>query len=610
MLQRKSVLLLLLPALAVGLVVYACLTPEPQETTAVKIKPLQEHYDVIVVGGDPEGIAAAVTAAREGLHTLLVDKRGKLGGLFTVGWLNTLDLSYDPEGQILNRGLFLEFYQQIEGDSFDVRTAANVFHKMVNELDNLTVVLDVCELIPMLNENCVVGLRFVHDGEQHTVYSHFTIDATQDADIAAAAGVPYTVGGEDYGDPKTGMAATAVFKLEGVSWYRWLKLRLAVKLKGEAYTGSSKRSVWGFPELLSDYQSNQPGVQLRGLNIGRQNDGTVLVNALQLFNVDPFSQESRRKAKEKALRELEHIVPYLRENIPGFEKVRLVDIAEELYIRESRHIIGEYRLTIDDVLENRDFYDRIAYGSYPVDIQASRPGEFGLVIGNPEQYAIPYRCLVPKRIDGLLVVGRSASYDSLAHGSARVVPVGMNTGQAAGAACAVALREGVSLRRIAYDSNLVEKLQQLLNKQGMDLKPFSLTPEIAKHPCYSGLRFVRSYGLVAGGYTNDYRLDETMSEQQFFNLIRVLSQRANWPLQKEVTVVYEGNALTLGDIAYALYSSLGHSATKRQSLIDLRAQGLWCSEFSRQIDEQSVMTCGQVYLLLLEFDNWVKQTPR
>ena len=116
--------------------------------------------------------------------------------------------------------------------------------------------------------------------------------------------------------------------------------------------------------------------------------------------------------------------------VSRFKHVEFVETAERLYVRETRHIMGEYRLTITDVLENRDHGDRIAHGSYPVDIQPSGPNDLGNVIGKPAIYSIPFRCLVPLKIDNLLVVGRSASYDSLAHGSARVVPVGMAVGEA------------------------------------------------------------------------------------------------------------------------------------------------------------------------------------
>ena len=110
----------------------------------------------------------------------------------------------------------------------------------------------------------------------------------------------------------------------------------------------------------------------------------------------------------------------------------------ELYVRESRHIYGEYRLTLADVMENRDHWDVIGYGSYDIDIQSTSVGNPGTIMLSPIQYGVPFRSLVPLKVDGLLVVGRAASFDTIPHGSARVVPLGMAEGEAAGAAVKLA----------------------------------------------------------------------------------------------------------------------------------------------------------------------------
>ncbi|MDT2241925.1 FAD-dependent oxidoreductase [Paenibacillus larvae] len=118
---------------------------------------LQDNYDVIVVGTDPEGISAALSSARNGLKTLLVDgrNRDRLGGLMTIGWLNTIDMdrlpakSSEKSPEILNKGIFLEWYSQIEGDSFDVITAANVFYQMIRNEPNLDLLMKVKSIDPL-----------------------------------------------------------------------------------------------------------------------------------------------------------------------------------------------------------------------------------------------------------------------------------------------------------------------------------------------------------------------------------------------------------------------------------------------------------------------------
>jgi hypothetical protein len=588
-----------------------CRPAGPIAVTPVVAREVAGSYELIVVGGDPEGVAAAVAAARQGLSTLLLDGRDTLGGLMTAGGLNSLDMSYGPGGEILTRGIFLEFYRQIEGDSFDTRTAADVFHRLVNAEPRLTVVQGVISFCPLVEPAeaggavRVTGVVYVKDGVERRVLAPMVIDATQDADLAYAAGAPFTLGQEDFGGPAQGMAATLVFELSGVTSYHWLKLRVSLLLQGGRRGWANARSAWGFPELLVDYRPRDRGLQLRGLNLGRQNDGTVLVNALQVFGVDFSSVDSREEARRRAEAELPHVVEHLRRHVPGLERATLAGTAAELYIRESRHLVGEYRLTIDDVLENRDFADRVAFGSYPVDIQAVRPGDPGTVVGAPAKYAVPFRCLVPLGLENLLVVGRSASFDSLAHGSARVIPVGMCLGQAAGTAAALALQEGVGFRELAYSPHLVEELQARLNAQGADLHPFSLPGPLDGHPHAEGTRFLRGLGLVAAGYRNRYGLDEKMPESELMSLLPPLAERRRWPLARPVAVFWEANDLTFGDLAYALHVGLGDVETKAAAVESLRSKGLWVGGVGGRLGWNDPVSRGEVYTLLLEADQWL-----
>src|SRR5690606_667878 len=141
---------------------------------------------------DPEGVMAAVSAARNGLKTLLVDGRDReiLGGLFTIGWLNSLDMNRAPDSQkdYLNKGLFKEWYDQIEVDSFDVTTAAVAFNKMVSAESNIDLVLKTTAIEPLMEGSKIAGVKFVDEaGAERSIAAAAVIDATQDADIAAAA---------------------------------------------------------------------------------------------------------------------------------------------------------------------------------------------------------------------------------------------------------------------------------------------------------------------------------------------------------------------------------------------------------------------------------------
>ena len=314
-------------------------------------------YDVIVVGGDPEGICAAVSSARNGLKTLLIEDDEALGGLMTLGKLNFIDICESRDGSILTQGLFMEFYDAVGGTAFDVETAKQFFYDWVVNEENATLKLNTEFIEPVMDGNTITGVVVEENGEKVTYTASRIVDATVDADVAAAAGVPYTIAGEDIGEKERHMGVTLVFELSGVNWEKVVDYLENDDNEG---TGATEKTAWGYTREGYAYEPKDELMRLRGFNVARQDNGNVLVNALIIFDVDAMSEESKANGIARAQKELEYIVPYVREHFIGFENVELAGTASQLYIRESRHIIGEYQLTIDDVLENRDHWEKIA----------------------------------------------------------------------------------------------------------------------------------------------------------------------------------------------------------------------------------------------------------
>ena len=473
-------------------------------------------YDVIVVGGDPEGVCAAVSSARNGLKTLLIEDDEALGGLMTLGKLNFIDICESRDGSILTQGLFMEFYDAVGGTAFDVETAKQFFYDWVVSEENATLKLNTTFVEPVMDGNTITGVVVEEGGEQVTYTASRVIDATVDADVAAAAAAPYTIAGEDIGEKERHMGVTLVFELSGVNWDKVVDY---LENDDNAGTGATEKTAWGYTREGYAYEPKDELMRLRGFNVARQDNGNVLVNALIIFGVDAMSEESKAEGIARAQKELEYIIPYVQENFIGFEDAALVGTASQLYVRESRHIIGEYQLTIDDVLENRDQWDKIAIVAYPADIQPTAGQTYGTVIGSPDRYAIPFRCLVPLDVENMLVIGRSASYTSLAAGSARVIPVGMAEGEAAGVASAYSLNNTISFRDMSADETAIADVQKTLKKQGAYLDDFEVHETFMDHWAYPGVKVIRSLGLLDGGYSNDYRLDEPMGKWRLQNMI-------------------------------------------------------------------------------------------
>lgn len=498
-------------------------------------------YDVIVVGSDPEGIAAAVSAARNGMKTLLLSKDSTPGGLYTLGALNFIDVPETRDGMTLVGGIYEEFVNAVGGSGFDIVNAANVFQDMLTSEENITVRYNAEFQAPVMNGTTITGVTVLEDGQEVTYNAPYVIDATQDGDVAAAAGAPYTYAGEDIGERDREMGVTLVFRLSGVNWdsmtrYLTIKRGIGELFNKSTSMGVSGNTAWGFSDEGYAYEPEDSAMRLRGFNMARQDNGDVLVNALLIFDVDPLDEESREEGIERAKAELENIIPYLQDEFWGFSDCQLVGTADDLYVRESRHITCEYNLTIDDVLENRWQDDAICVTSYPVDVQPTKTQTYGTVVGYPDQYAIGYKSLVPQDVDGLLVVGRSAGYTSLAAGSARIVPTGMACGEAAGVAVAVAKSLDKTPRDLVDNSAAISMIQDLLVDQGAKLDHTQTHEDVMDHWAYPGVKVLRSLGVLDGGYDNNYYLDDAITMNRYQNMVNNAVKKAGFELSDKIYV--------------------------------------------------------------------------
>lgn len=592
---------------------------EPQVVQSVD--KLKESYDVVVVGTDPEGIAAAISAARNGLQTLLIDSRNRqvLGGLMTVGWLNSIDMNWDKtstklpgkEQDYYNKGIFTEWYNKTEGHSFDVTTGANAFYDLVKAEKHIDLYMKASSVEPIVQKDganagvqgITVGLP---DGTKQKVQAKAVIDATQDADVAAASGASFTIGREDLGDEASRMAVTAVFRLNNIDDKAWSLIAKRLNGDGDSNTGVSKMSAWGYGKEMKDYEPlNKERVKMRGLNIGRQLDGTILINALQIFGVDGLNPQSVKEGMDIANKEIPNVVNYLKQ-FEEFKNIEFNGIAPELYVRETRHLNGLYRLSVIDLLENRDQWDRIAFGSYPADIQRTSPNDNGSVVVDPLKYAVPFRSIVPNNVDGILVVGRSASYDTLAHGSARVIPVGMAEGQAAGAAVKLAIEHGITFRAMAESKPLIAELQKSLNDQGMDLKPYTTEKmSFMNHKQYDGLKAAVYMGLAVGSYHNEaFKLDNPSNMQRIVNELNIIKKKykpyfAGNPSEALKNVNEPAKqALTLQQASYTIALGAGIKTTPENAQAELLSKGLINKSTIALIADPNKLTDGDVFMML------------
>ena len=373
--------------------------------------PVIEQAEVVVVGGGPAGVAAAVSAARAGADVLLVERYGHLGGLATGGLVIVLDC-YSDRGQIVIKGFAEEVWKELEAADgarpqptekktailFDPEVLKYVYLRLAREA-GVRFLLHSWVAAVVAKEGAIEAIVTESKSGRRAVEGRVFVDATGDADLAAWVGAPCEVGEHPIG---IGLVAR-LGAVDRVRYERFLAER-PEQWKGlrEQYRRSGGIGGPGMA-WRDDVVWNNNGIPGDGLDV---KDLTRL---------------------EVTLRErLWQFWRFYREHVPGFENSFLLDTASQIGVRETRRPLGRYQLTMADIEAGRSFPDSIGVGN--------------LWTGGPSRYDIPYRALLPQGVGNLLVAGRCISADHQAHDITRALPVCMVTGQGAGAAAALAAR--------------------------------------------------------------------------------------------------------------------------------------------------------------------------
>ena len=316
-----------------------------------------------------------------------------------------------------------------------------VKHKNINLVKGVT---DITPIVSKDNKNKAIGVSYEKDGKTIKVNGEYIFHGSYEAEYTRKMGAEYRTGRSEFGIPDEYAAAGVMFSVENTNWKEISK---ALKNDDDPHTGVTGNAAWGFAEMYN-YQPKNDLLKMRGLNISRQDDGSIVLNALLAFKVDPLNKDSYNNIIELAKEEVPHIVEYMKEHLPGFENATPGKVAEDLYIREGVRIVGDYTLNGYDIIAHSTFKDTIGFGSYPSDLQTSDKDGYGNAMNGNSIYEIPLSTMLPKNIDNVVVLGRCASLDIVAHGSARTVPVLMSMAQGAVHAVDYALTNDLSLREV------------------------------------------------------------------------------------------------------------------------------------------------------------------
>jgi hypothetical protein len=397
------------------------------------------EVDVVVAGGGPAGLAAAVAAARNGANTILIERYGYLGGLATGGLViclvetdryaygicqEVVDGLNDLNVAKLNKPSG-ETPRWVEGASFSGEESLNfdpqafkfLADKLVTE-SGADILLHSFTAVPVMKRKKVKGVVVEGKSGRQAILSKVVVDATGDADVAAASGAPFNIDRHPWG-------INLEYRIGNVC------IEKAVRWKNENLDTYEKL----VKELGKDVGTISWG--------GDVNNGVVWGHGPHFYDADGLNVRHVTKIEVESRKMIMEGLGFYRRHVPGFENAFLLEFAPQMGIRETRRIVGEYTLTKEDAVTGRRFDDAVASG----------------------QFDIPYRCLIPKEVDGIIVAGRCISTTHEAQGVIRNIPPCLTTGQVAGTAAALATKKGVKLRKL--DTHL---LREALIKQGFKIK--------------------------------------------------------------------------------------------------------------------------------------------
>lgn len=416
--------------------------------------PVFAEADVVVCGGGPGGLGAALMSAASGASTVMLESYGLPGGMAAVGEIHPFMFSCRSNGEVLDGPVYEQWRQAMQkylppGIMDEIGNICGCSLRSINKEAAALAAEDLLlnAGVKILYHHSVAGVKMDEKrirevichtrGGFGTVRGKCFVDCTGDGEVAAMAGCPFEIGDENGGC----QPMTLCFKLSHVD----------VPFITEPESGARLISVEWRKALTNAYiaaknagRINCPREDVLIFPFQLADEGVVHFNTTRVIGHDATNGASFSEAEIEGRRQMREIIAWLREDFPEFRNARLMSMGVQIGVRESRRIMGHYKLIQEDFEKCARFSDAIARSSYNIDIHS--PFGSGTVlksIGEGGFYEIPYRCVVPLECDNLTVGGRPVSADVAVHSSLRIMPTAVSIGQGAGLGAALAAQRNL-----------------------------------------------------------------------------------------------------------------------------------------------------------------------
>lgn len=432
--------------------------------------------DLLVVGGGPSGIAAAIMAARSGVRVILAEAEGCLGGTASNCFVGPFMSSFDPKGETqIIRGFFDELIRRMvkengaihptdvhAGDShccyrsmghvgctpYDAEVLKRVTETMCHEA-GVKLLYHMSLVDVKMDGKKIETAIFSAKGGLRAINAKMFIDCTGDADLTYLAGFP-TVMGDEHG---TMQVCSTFFMVGGIDKEKLDKFYSSPR-EDEDY---NRRYMVDF--LKKEHREGRFPCGRAEVNISEAMNGLWCVNLSQIDRmIDVTDPEQVTAAEIEGRQQLPILLEFMKKNIPGCENAFIAKSSSRLGVRESRRIIGEYVLTRDDILNGRVFEDGVMAAGNGIDSHNAKDNDYAVA---EKPYSVPYRCFLPRDTVNLFSTGRCLSADRGAHSAVRVMPPCFAMGHAVGRAAALAIQNHVSPKDV--DTN---ELRRILKEDG------------------------------------------------------------------------------------------------------------------------------------------------